>query len=402
MSTFPIAPAHLLKNAEPMGVYDTLAKFHKISKLKMGSKGTHPWLQGSPLDIPVPGGPQLPNYVSFTSDDLKYPSGTGSIELLEAICNYYNSEYGSDITTDNVCVFAGGKPAIFAILSLIKENMKILVEEVEYTQYWHALKFLNIDVEIIPSNEENRFRPCIMDYQKVASKHQNVGSFILKSNPGNPTGVTLTGQKLKELIDFASTFGKGALIDEAYEFYNNPAESALKYIRNINDTNIFICNGATKGLQAPGARIAWVVASKSNINICRNYSSIAMGGVSKISQIFVTSLLQMDRVRQAKQALQEHYDRQRLRYGKALTRLGCTLYSGNGGFYHWFKLPGDLTADEFNNRLFLHDAAILPGSLCDSLRRGDASPFKQFVRFSFGPLQLDSYEKDIEILQKCM
>ena len=89
--------------------------------------------------------------------------------------------------------------------------------------------------------------------------------------------------------------------------------------------------------------------------------------------------------------------------GVRMRRLGFELFTGNGGFYHWGRLPGDLTADAFNERLFRHDAGILPGRLCDMQRRqGSACPLDRFMRFSFGPLQPESFEGDMEILAKCV
>ena len=42
--------------------------------------------------------------------------------------------------------------------------------------------------------------------------------------------------------------------------------------------------------------------------------------------------------------------------------MGLTVYTGDGGFYHWIELPKGLTADEFNKRLFKKGAAILKAS----------------------------------------
>mgnify|MGYP003343154407 FL=1 len=49
-----------------------------------------------------------------------------------------------------------------------------------------------------------------------------------------------------------------------------------------------------------------------------------------------------------------------------------------------------------------HDAAILPGRLCDMARRGDRGPMGELARFSFGPLLASSYEQDLAILAKCL
>src|SRR5439155_11174924 len=125
--------------------------------------------------------------------------------------------------------------------------------------------------------------------------------------------------------------GRGGLFDEAYEFFHEPEpESALRYIDNIDETNLFIVSAATKGLQAPGLRVGWVVASKKNIEIFRNFSSIAMGGVARPSQICTAGLLTLDRVGQARSAVGRFYGSQRDRYRSALDKLGFELFTGDG------------------------------------------------------------------------
>ena len=101
-------------------------------------------------------------------------------------------------------------------------------------------------------------------------------------------------------------------------------------------------------------------------------------------------------------AIGAFYGSQRIRYGEALESMGFELFTGEGGFYHWGSLPRGLTTDEFNERLFKHKAAILPGTLCDMFRRGTASPMAEFVRFSFGPMKAESFEGDVVILRAAL
>eukprot|EP00339_Tiarina_fusa_P016977 CAMPEP_0117016838 /NCGR_PEP_ID=MMETSP0472-20121206/13237_1 /TAXON_ID=693140 ORGANISM="Tiarina fusus, Strain LIS" /NCGR_SAMPLE_ID=MMETSP0472 /ASSEMBLY_ACC=CAM_ASM_000603 /LENGTH=58 /DNA_ID=CAMNT_0004721045 /DNA_START=35 /DNA_END=211 /DNA_ORIENTATION=+ len=54
------------------------------------------------------------------------------------------------------------------------------------------------------------------------------------SNPSNPTGHTKFGDELEDFVKRASSTGKGALIDEAYEMIFKDPVSSLKYIRNID------------------------------------------------------------------------------------------------------------------------------------------------------------------------
>ncbi len=394
-----ITPA--LNHFPPMGIYEVLFSFLDSAGVYMGESGTRPWAQGFPLTSQLPNGPEIPNRVSFEAPDLKYPSATGNPALLDAIVDYYNEFYEAGIGTENVCVFAGGRPGIFATVAFLSDDYKICIEETEYTPYYDLLKLLNRDYEVIPSNEANRFRPTIEDYKNAA--HQSEQRFFIKSNPCNPTGVTWAGDSLKALVELCSQPNTAAIIDEAYEFFQLPEpKSAINFIDDINDTNIFIVGAATKGLQVPGARIGWVIASERNIEVFRNYSSIGMGGVSRLSQILVTELLQTERVQHARESVSEFFAEQRDRYRDGLEKLGIELFTGDGGFYHWCKLPGDMTSATLNDRLYQHKAAILPGKLCDMLRRGDEGTHGNLFRFSFGPLLPESFEENMEILAKCL
>lgn len=283
----------------------------------------------------------------------------------------------------------------------MKPGRTILVQETEYTPYYDALRLLKLNYKVVQSNEENNFRPNVSTYRDTLS-NPNEKAFVIKSNPCNPTGVMTSGSDLQDFVNFCSEDGNGGIIDEAYEFFCENPESALKYIPDINKTNLFVIGAATKGLQAPGLRVGWVVTSKRHAKIFRNFSSIAMGGVSRISQLITTQLLELNRVAQARRAVASFYGSQREKYGKLLKELGFTLFTGDGGFYHWCKLPAGLTCVTFNELLFKFDAAILPGILCDMLRRGEGGPMGIFIRFSFGAVPMEFYDRDEEILRSAL
>ena len=201
----------------------------------------------------------------------------------------------------------------------------------------------------------------------------------------------------------------GILLDEAYEFFHSPAVSGIKYVKNLDKSNIFIASACTKGLQCPGIRVGWIVASKRNIETLANFSSFGMGGVSHPSQLYAVKLLEPSRVKQAMKAVEQHYEWQRDRYGEAFKSMGLGVYTGKGGFYHWLELPEGINSKELNKRLFKRGAAILCASECDMARPHDKSllkeyktPYERFFRFSFGPLLPETFESDIKIMREVL
>jgi len=381
-----------------MGIYETLYAFLAAFGTYMGEPGTHPWSQGFPRTDRLPGGPEMPVRVEVAQHHLKYPKAWGLPALREAIAGYYNRAYGAGLSMENVMVFAGGRPAIVAVLLFLDPAIGVRIASTEYTPYYDILERLGRRYALVESGVANGFAPPVEEYLRDAG-----GSLVLMSNPCNPTGVTRTGEDLKTLVDAAASGrAAGVLFDEAYELFHDPPVSALGHLRDIETSNVFVVGAATKGLQAPGIRIGWVVASRKHIEILGNFSSFGMGGVSHPSQCYALELLGAERVQLAREAVPAFYRGQRERYGKAFESLGLGIFSGDGGFYHWCRLPEGMTAAELNERLFPHGAAILKGTDCDMARRGEASPLRNFFRFSFGPLGPDSFDSDVEILKRAL
>ena len=390
---------NFLEYFPPMGIYETLYEFQNVFGSYMGTSNTHPWSQGFPLTTKIPNGPEIPQTIDINSNDLKYPKAWGLPKLRSTIANYYNNFYGSNIDEENVMIFAGGRPALIAILMFLKKDIQIHIASTEYTPYYDMLKILKKKYTLIQSNEDNQFNPTINDYLIGKLPHRKL---ILLSNPCNPTGITKSSKELKNLVENSSFNDSGLLIDEAYELFHEPPVSAMSYIKNINESNFFLTGAATKGLQAPGIRIGWAISSKNNIEILSNFSSIGMGGVSRPSQLYALKLFEKKRIDHVRSAIPKFYSSQRIRYGNEFTKLGIKLFSGNGGFYHWCKLPNEISSKKLNDHLFKRGAAILKGTDCDMKREGEKSELKKFFRFSFGPLKPDSFKSDIKILKETL
>ena len=187
--------------------------------------------------------------------------------------------------------------------------------------------------------------------------------------------------------------------------FHSPSVSGIQYVKDLDNSNIFIAGACTKGLQSPGIRIGWIIASKKNIETLSNYSSFGMGGVSHPSQLYAVKLLEKNRVKRARKAVEEHYNWQRERYGEAFNKMGLGVYTGDGGFYHWLELPEGMTSKELNNRLFKKGAAILCATDCDMARPHSkdpsyVSPYSRFFIFSFGPLLPETFESDIQLFSE--
>ena len=396
-----------LYHVPPMGIYETLYAFRDTFGSFMGTEGTHPWSQGFPLTSPLEkfDGPELPASVEVTREDRFYPKAWGHPELRDAIVEYYNSRYGSTIAPENVMIFAGGRPGIYTVMAFLKKNVRVRIGNIEWPAYLDIMTQTEIEYETVPFTKENNFHPNNAEYFNRNNLDDGTAILPIISNPQNPSGQTRSGEELRELIEIAEQPGNGILLDEAYEMFHSPSVSGIEFVQNLDSSNVFLSGACTKGLQSPGIRIGWIIASKANIEILANYSSFGMGGVSHPSQHYAIKLLEPGRVKKARKAVEGHYNWQRERYGKAFEEMGLGVYTGNGGFYHWLELPEGMTSDELNKRLFKRGAAILCAFDCDMDRPHSKdpsykTPYARFFRFSFGPLLPETFEADIKLFRE--
>ena len=396
-----------LNHVPPMGIYETLYAFRDTFGSFMGTEGTHPWSQGFPLTSQLEkfGGPELPNNVEVTYEDRFYPKAWGHPKLRGAIVDYYNSRYASTITPENVMIFAGGRPGIYTVMAFLKKQVRVRIGNIEWPAYLDIMNQSKTMYETVPFTKENNFHPKNEEYFNRMNLDQKTAILPIISNPQNPSGQTRSEQELCELIEMAEQPGNGILLDEAYEMFHSPSVSGIEFVQDLDNSNIFLSGACTKGLQSPGIRIGWIIASKTNIKILANYSSFGMGGVSHLSQQYAMKLLESSRVKKARKAVEEHYNWQRERYGKAFEEMGLGVYTGDGGFYHWLELPDGMTSVELNKRLFKRGAAILCAFECDMGRPHSKdlnykTPYERFFRFSFGPLLPESFETDINLFRE--
>jgi len=408
METETNVASFLSDDCPPMGIYETLYAFRDSFGAFMGTEGTHPWSQGFPLTTQLEGGPELPSSVDVTWQDRFYPKAWGHPLLREAIANYYNDHYGSTIAPENVMVFAGGRPGIYTVLAFLKKHIQVRIGQVEWPAYLDIMTQTDTNWQVVPFNKENGFHPSNSAYFDRTGLNAKTHLMPVISNPSNPTGHTRYGDELKELIEMAEQPKNGILLDEAYEMYHSTGGvSGIQYVKDLDNSNIFLAGACTKGLQCPGIRVGWMVASKKNIETLSNYSSFGMGGVSHPSQLYAVKLMEPSRVKLARAAIARHYGMQRERYCEAFKALGLGLYTGDGGFYHWLELPEGLNATEFNKRLFKHGAAILEAFDCDMSRPHAkdpkyVTPYPRFFRFSFGPLLPETFDSDIALMKKVL
>jgi aspartate/methionine/tyrosine aminotransferase len=359
--------------------------------------------QGQPETGDIPGAPPRVHEIAIAVDDQDYAPIAGVGELREAIAALYNRLYRrghtSQYAAENVCVSGGGRAALTrAAASLGLINLGHFLPD--YTAYEELLDIFKAFTAIPILLEPERGYSFTVEDLRREILGRGLAALLL-SNPCNPTGKLVEGEELSRWVAAARDLDCTLLIDEFYSHYVYrgrpgalPVESAARYVEDVDRDPVLLFDGFTKNWRYPGWRVTWAVGPKSVIEALSSAGSFLDGGGSKPLQRAAIPLLAEDHVARETRAIQQVFRDKRDRTLSRLERLGVRFDRiPDGTFYCWgnvANLPPPLNDGMGLFRAALEKKVItVPGEFFDvnpgKRRKGGASRFRQYVRFSFGP-----------------
>ena len=386
-----------------MGVIFVVAEAHK-----RGFVNGHPdWSnlgQGQPEVGPMAGAPPRVQSVELAPGDHAYGPLEGTPELREAVAAHYNRLYRqgkrSRYTAAHVGVASGGRLALTRAFAALGAG-NVGYGTPDYTAY-EDLFNLHLDrlsPALVRSAPERGFLAAAGDLL-AAIDALGLGAFIL-SNPCNPTGQVMAGDELARLVHGAVARGCTLLLDEFYSHFiytedGRPGDgpvSAAAHLDDVDRDPVLLFDGLTKCFRYPGWRVGWVVGPPAMVEAIARTASAIDGGPSRVAQRAALAVLEPARADQETTALRTVFARKRNLMVERLTAMGVRIpRPSTSTFYVWGSLealPPPLDdAMTFFWRALERRVMTVPGAFFDvnpGKRRRGESPYRQWMRFSFGP-----------------
>jgi aspartate/methionine/tyrosine aminotransferase len=207
------------------------------------------------------------------------------------------------------------------------------------------------------------------------------------------------------------------LLDEFYSHFIYTADgkpgsgpvSGAEFVEDVERDPVVLFDGLTKSYRYPGWRVGWAVAPSAMIDSLARTASSIDGGPSRIAQRAAIEVLQPARADQETRALRECFAKKRNLLVERLKSMGLRFAcEPRSTFYGWASLealpaPFD-DAMTFFRRALEHKVMTVPGEFFDvnpGKRRRGESPYKNWMRFSFGP-PIDNLAMGLERLEKML
>jgi len=309
---------------------------------------------------------------------LQYGTTEGYLPLREMIAKR-SARYGLKVKAENISITSGSQQALDLVGRLfIDRGDKVIVENPTYlgaTQAWNAY---GADYIPVPMDEEG-----LITSELEKALRQGAKFIYVLPNFQNPSGVTLSLKRRKELVALADQYKTPIIEDDPYgqirfEGEHIPPVAVVdSEYRGQNggsyDGNVIYLSTFSK-LLAPGLRIAWAIGAES---VMRRLVQAKQGAdlhTSSFNQIAVFEVSKNDFLDKHVEIIRATYKERRDAMLEAMDELFPTEVKWThpeGGMFLFVTLPEGLNAMDLFEKAVAKKVAYVPGSVFHPLGGGE-------------------------------
>jgi 2-aminoadipate transaminase len=296
---------------------------------------------------------------------LQYGPTEGYVPLREFIASRFGCEA---ITADNILITSGSQQALSLLGALlIDPGDCVLVEQPTYLGALQAFAVYEAQYIDVETDEHGICTDALPD-----ALRQNPTFMYLIPNFQNPSGVTTSEKRRREVLELAHRHGVPIVEDDPYGALRYESETIKPII--TMDAEEVGCSDASAGTViylgtfsktlAPGLRIAWVAAPREVIAKLVQLKQGADLHTSTFNQMIIYEVAKDGFIDEHVELLRNVYRKRRDAMLGALDRFmpsDVDWTHPDGGLFLWMQLPKGTTSQTVFEAAVKRNVAFVPG-----------------------------------------
>ena len=201
---------------------------------------------------------------NFHAPVLEYAPSPGIPELIEAVRGYY-AKLDIPLESGDILAATGGSEALEMVLEcILDDDDEILIPEPFYPNYNTFVRVTGSKIHPIHTSPEEGYHYA--DRAKIEAEINEHTRAIMVTNPGNPTGVVLTPEEMRLIVDIAKEHNLFVIGDEVYrEFvYGGEKLATMLQFPDAAD-NVVVIDSVSKRFSACGARVGVLISRNKEL-----------------------------------------------------------------------------------------------------------------------------------------
>ena len=235
-------------------------------------------------DFDTPAHVKAAGIAAIDANFTRYTPAAGILELREAVCARYRTDYGVDIPPKEVLITAGGKQSLFnAALALFNPGDEVITHAPCWPTIPEQIKLAGATPVMVRTHADDGFQ--VHPEAITAAIGPRTKAIVLNS-PANPTGALISEAATRAIADAAAKHGIWVLIDLCYErlIYEAVPHNLVRILLDRHRDRTILCGSASKAYAMTGWRCGWTVAPVDVISACNTIQGHSTSNIASITQ----------------------------------------------------------------------------------------------------------------------
>lgn len=335
----------------------------------------------------------------YGADALAYGNSAGPPPLIEMVCDRLARIDARVPAANEVAITAGSSHGLDQVATLLMDPGDVAL--VEAPTYHLAIRILrDHPVELVPVQSDGgglRVDAVAEAIRQVRANGSRPRILYTVPTFNNPTGISLSSRRRRELVALAAREGVLIVEDDAYRelSYDGPPPPSLW---SLGRPGTVIRLGTFSKSIAPGLRVGYMTADPATISrFVDGGVLLSGGGNSHFAALVVAEYVRSGDYARQVERLRVAYGKRRDRMLRALERhlpKGSRWTRPAGGYFIWVKLPSGRQTEQLVSAAEQAGVGFTPGRTFF----GDAPGGVESLRLAFSRYPPATLEQGIRRL----
>lgn len=323
-------------------------------------------------------------------EKLFMPTPVDGNHLLKNLLRNYLAENGMRVNNKELLVTTGSQQTLeFIAKYFIEAGDVVIIEEPTYPGAIQVFESYGAKIIGIPMESDGMdldiLETCLIRYKPK----------FIYTQPDfqNPTGITMSLNKRKELLKLAYYYQVPIIEDNPYRELRLEGET-LPTLRSLDRHEYVIYLSSFSKSISFSIRVGYAIASEQVIERFKYFKQISDIQTSTQSQYLVAEIFESGFFKEHINSIIMEYRKKRDKMIQMLSQTqieGFKLFVPQGGFFIWCKLPDEIRLSELMHDLAKSGIVVMPGEVFFCNERIN----ENYLRLNF------SYPKEEDIEDGC-
>jgi aspartate aminotransferase len=192
----------------------------------------------------------------------KYTAAAGMKPFVESVAEFYDAQFGANVSPKQIAAACGGKQALFnAACTILNAGDECLIPKPYWVTFPEIVNFTGATNVYIETEATN----FVLTAEQVKNAITDKTKLLIVNSPSNPSGAVIPADEMRRIIEVCAERNVYVLTDECYLFFVYPPSEVFTSAVLPAELRKYVCvaGSFSKTYAMTGWRIGYTIAPEA-------------------------------------------------------------------------------------------------------------------------------------------